>query len=157
MTTSEFLAELEGRGIKLWAEGERLRYDAPADSLTAELREELRARKADLIEYFEQVRRDQSSAPETIPRRAGDDQALTLSFAQQRLWFLHELMPNSTHYNIVRAFRLLGRLDVAALESAIAELVRRHESLRTIFVKIDGCCGATGQPVVANDNHQGRP
>ena len=61
-----------------------------------------------------------------------------LSFAQQRLWFLHELEPSTSAYNIPTAVRLTGRLDAAALRRAVAEVVRRHESLRTSFQMADG-------------------
>ncbi|NPC83083.1 amino acid adenylation domain-containing protein, partial [Pyxidicoccus fallax] len=63
--------------------------------------------------------------------RASREQPLPLSFAQQRLWFLDELEPGNPLYNIPAAVRLRGTLDVAALERTFAELVRRHESLRT--------------------------
>ncbi|HEY1621857.1 MAG TPA: condensation domain-containing protein, partial [Streptosporangiaceae bacterium] len=58
---------------------------------------------------------------------------LPLSFAQQRLWFLNEYEgPNAT-YNLPVAWRLHGRLDADALKLALHDLVRRHETLRTIF------------------------
>ncbi|NTX61539.1 non-ribosomal peptide synthase/polyketide synthase [Myxococcus sp. CA051A] len=59
------------------------------------------------------------------------------SFAQQRLWFLDRLEPNSPLYNIPLAIRLTGALDVAALERSFHTLVRRHESLRTTFEQGD--------------------
>ena len=59
--------------------------------------------------------------------------ALPLSFAQQRLWFLDQLVPNSSFYNIPVALRLEGDLDAPALERSLGELLRRHESLRTTF------------------------
>jgi amino acid adenylation domain-containing protein len=58
---------------------------------------------------------------------------LPLSFAQQRLWFLHQLEPDDPSYNLPAAFRLIGRLDIGALERSLGELVRRHEVLRTTF------------------------
>jgi amino acid adenylation domain-containing protein len=58
---------------------------------------------------------------------------LPLSFAQQRLWFVDQLEPNSTAYTIANAVRLSGRLDAAVLEQSLGEIVRRHESLRTTF------------------------
>jgi amino acid adenylation domain-containing protein len=65
-------------------------------------------------------------------------EALPLSFAQQRLWFLNQLEPNNSFYNIPIAIRLRGVLDVGALEQAFNEIVRRHQTLRTTFVTLDG-------------------
>ncbi len=56
-----------------------------------------------------------------------------LSFAQQRLWFLDQFEPQSILYNLPAALRLKGRLNSAALEASLNEIVRRHESLRTTF------------------------
>jgi amino acid adenylation domain-containing protein len=63
---------------------------------------------------------------------------LPLSFAQQRLWFIHELEPSSSAYNMPVAVRLKGRLDQSALERTLSEIVSRHESLRTSFGTSDG-------------------
>jgi amino acid adenylation domain-containing protein/non-ribosomal peptide synthase protein (TIGR01720 family) len=60
-----------------------------------------------------------------------------LTFAQQRLWFLNQLEPNSTIYNIPIAIRVTGRLNLAALEQSFNEIVLRHEVLRTTFALID--------------------
>lgn len=60
------------------------------------------------------------------------------SFAQQRLWFLAQLEPNSSFYNIPVAMRLRGPLRLEALEKSLNEMIRRHESLRTSFATIDG-------------------
>ncbi|MFB1481089.1 non-ribosomal peptide synthase/polyketide synthase, partial [Corallococcus sp. RDP092CA] len=64
--------------------------------------------------------------------------ALPLSFAQQRMWFLDRLEPGQARYNISLALRLSGPLDVEVLRRAFAELVRRHEPLRTTFEERDG-------------------
>ncbi|MBI0376336.1 AMP-binding protein, partial [Streptomyces albiflaviniger] len=63
---------------------------------------------------------------------------LPLSFAQQRLWFLDQLMPDSAFYTMCDAFRVRGRLDLDALRRALRMLVGRHETLRTAFVERDG-------------------
>jgi amino acid adenylation domain-containing protein len=61
-----------------------------------------------------------------------------LSFAQQRLWFLDRLAPESPLYNIPSAYRLAGPLAPEALAAGLSEIVRRHEALRTRFVEVDG-------------------
>jgi amino acid adenylation domain-containing protein len=66
------------------------------------------------------------------------DQPLPLSFAQQRLWFLDQLQPGGTFYNISAAIRLRGKLDVCALDRCLQEIIRRHEVLRTTFTSVDG-------------------
>ena len=63
---------------------------------------------------------------------------LPLSFAQQRLWFLDQLLPEKGVYNIPAAWRLNGPLDVRALQCSVEWLLARHESLRTRFVLSEG-------------------
>jgi amino acid adenylation domain-containing protein len=65
---------------------------------------------------------------------------LPLSLAQERLWFLDQLESGNPAYSdgIGKAFRLLGPLDVAALERSLNEIVRRHEALRTTFTSVNG-------------------
>ncbi|WP_163996532.1 non-ribosomal peptide synthase/polyketide synthase [Pyxidicoccus caerfyrddinensis] len=65
--------------------------------------------------------------------RASRDGALPLSFAQQRLWFVDQLIPGDAAYNIPAALWLSGQLDVESLRRAFEEIVRRHEVLRTTF------------------------
>jgi amino acid adenylation domain-containing protein len=60
------------------------------------------------------------------------------SFAQQRLWFLDQLFPGNTFYNVATALRLKGSLNASALEETFNEIVRRHEALRTTFRMLDG-------------------
>ena len=72
-----------------------------------------------------------------IPRRAQRENA-PLSCAQQRLWFLDQLEPGSSVYNVCQAVRMTGRLHTAALEQGLNEIIRRHEILRTNFVAVDG-------------------
>ncbi|MGB7132073.1 MAG: amino acid adenylation domain-containing protein, partial [Candidatus Sulfotelmatobacter sp.] len=60
------------------------------------------------------------------------------SFAQQRLWFLDQLEPGTAAYNLPRAFRIVGSLDVDSLARAFHIVVQRHECLRTVFESVDG-------------------
>ncbi|MFL9458785.1 condensation domain-containing protein [Tolypothrix bouteillei VB521301_2] len=90
---------------------------------------------APLIEQLQQQDL-KHSAPPILPRANNSD--LPLSYAQQRLWFLDQLEPNSASYNIPIALRLVGNLNRAALEQSLIEIIARHETLRTNFVTVDG-------------------
>lgn len=79
-------------------------------------------------------RRGQDATVRAQLRPVDRAQALPLSFAQQRLWFMDQLEPGSSLYNIPVALRLTGRLQVPELEAALSEVARRHETLRTRFV-----------------------
>jgi amino acid adenylation domain-containing protein len=70
----------------------------------------------------------------------GDEEVFVfpLSFAQQRLWFIDRMEPGNPFYNVPATLRLEGRLDVDALARALGEIVRRHETLRTVFDVEDG-------------------
>src|SRR5687768_6307074 len=78
-----------------------------------------------------------SFSDSNIPRR-NRDQPMPLSFAQQRLWFLNQLEPESPAYNESRAVRLTGFLDLDAFNQALNRIVARHEVLRTNIVAVDG-------------------
>jgi amino acid adenylation domain-containing protein len=73
--------------------------------------------------------------PVAHARRDGE---LPLSFAQQRLWFFDRLEPGNPFYNVPVALRVRGRLDRRALAQSLAEVVRRHEALRTTFPSAGG-------------------
>ncbi|ATB51485.1 MupA/Atu3671 family FMN-dependent luciferase-like monooxygenase [Corallococcus macrosporus] len=132
------LAELKGRDVRVWVEEGRLRYSAPRDALSPQLLERLREQKAALMQYLQQARSAARAAlPPLSPAPRGGP--LPLSFPQQRLWFLSRFQQDGgASYNMPGALRLEGGLDVAALSSALAALVARHESLRTCFPEVDG-------------------
>ncbi|HEX3155905.1 MAG TPA: amino acid adenylation domain-containing protein, partial [Candidatus Angelobacter sp.] len=73
-----------------------------------------------------------------VLKRTSRDEALPVSYAQQRLWFLDQLQPESSAYNLNSALRLQGELRVELLERTIREIVRRHEVLRTRFEIVGG-------------------
>ncbi|HEY0734131.1 MAG TPA: condensation domain-containing protein, partial [Herpetosiphonaceae bacterium] len=88
---------------------------------------------------LEQWRRgSMPSAPvAAIPRRA-DDGPARVSFSQQRFWFLDQLEPGNTAYNVPLHLRLTGPLDITAMERALTSIMERHAALRTTFDVIDG-------------------
>jgi amino acid adenylation domain-containing protein len=93
---------------------------------------------AELAERIEEAMRAGSVLVAPPLERVTTLEQLPLSYAQQRLWFLDQLIPNNTAYNIPIAFRLRGALNVEALEQSLNETVKRHESLRTNFIEVDG-------------------
>ena len=70
--------------------------------------------------------------------RKAADTKVPLSFAQQRLWFLDQLEPNSPLYNVPTVAHMAGALNFDALQRALVGLVSRHDSLRTRFVDTEG-------------------
>ncbi|MEM6401049.1 MAG: amino acid adenylation domain-containing protein, partial [Cyanobacteria bacterium P01_D01_bin.116] len=90
---------------------------------------------AELARFLETASR-KSVAPLIKP--VSRDENLPLSFAQQRLWFLCQLEPDSPYYNIPAAVKLTGSLNIDALQKSLNDILRRHETLRTAFVTVDG-------------------
>ncbi|HMZ78170.1 MAG TPA: amino acid adenylation domain-containing protein, partial [Acidobacteriota bacterium] len=79
---------------------------------------------------------DARGTPSVVP--VSRVQKLPLSFAQQRLWFLDQLEPDSPMYNLPGVLRLSGPLEVEALAQSLNEIISRHEALRTTFAQVDG-------------------
>jgi len=133
----EFLAYLKGLDIKLWLEGEKLRFQAPKGVMNPEIKEEIAAKKPEILDFLKAAKIPTNTVDlEIIP--VSRDQDLPLSFAQQRLWFLQQLSPDSHSYNLLDALRLEGNLNLLALEQSLSELIRRHEILRTTFPMVEG-------------------
>ncbi|WP_329612714.1 amino acid adenylation domain-containing protein [Streptomyces brevispora] len=123
---SDFLEELRVAGVQLWIQQGRLRY-RPAGALDSERLAVLRERRDEVIATMLAAPAP-TARPDTIP----------LSDHQQGMWFLEQMGVLGAAYNQTALHRITGDLDVAALRSAIAEIMRRHEILRTAFPARDG-------------------
>jgi pristinamycin I synthase 3 and 4 len=98
----------------------------------------LSAAKLELLTRRLREKSERAAYAPPIHRRDPSITRPPLSFAQQRLWFVQQLEPNNAAYNIPLSMRLSGSLNVAILERALSEVVRRHEVLRTTFEDVDG-------------------
>ena len=138
MTVSELIAYLHSLGIKLWYEGEQLRIKGPKDNLTPELRQEMLARKTEVLAFLQEANamREVHSEPLLLP--VARNGKLPTSLSQESLWFLDQLEPGNTTYNLSLALRLRGSLNLKVLEQTFCEIVRRHETLRTTFYVENG-------------------
>ena len=134
MNVVEFLASLAKLDIRLWLEGDNLRFSAPEGAFTPAIRDQVVARKPEIIDFLRQARK-LNEAPIPVVSREGN---LPVSFSQQRLWLLDQLNPRDVTYNMSSALRIRGELKLNVLEKVFATLVQRHESLRTRFINSEG-------------------
>ena len=93
---------------------------------------------AELARRLDSARREEQGIVPPPIRPVPRDGTLPLSFAQERLWVLDQMEPNNPLYNIPRSLRLKGAVQPEAIERALNEIVRRHESQRATFAVNDG-------------------
>lgn len=86
---------------------------------------------------FTKLLRQQHNFRQSIPPRSNNSE-IPLSLAQERLWFLHQLDPSNSAYNIAIAWQLTGKLQIPALLASLQTIIQRHESLRTGFSSVEG-------------------
>ncbi|SKB14961.1 non ribosomal peptide synthetase, involved in aeruginosin biosynthesis [Planktothrix sp. PCC 11201] len=137
MKIVEFLSYLNSLEIKLWLEAEKLKYQAPPGVMTAEIKQEIGNRKTEIIAFLK-IAKISAHASELAITPVGRDGDLPLSFAQQRMWFLHQMDSQNPSYNESPTIRLTGNLNIAVLEQSLNAIIERHEILRTTFPMIDG-------------------
>lgn len=122
MTVEELLIALWQADVTLWCDGGDLRYRSPKGVLTAVLQNQLRAYKAEILNYL-----------------ADDAYYSRPSFAQERLWFLSQFIGEENPvYHIAGALRLQGNLKIDVLNRSLNEILRRHDVLRSTFVTVAG-------------------
>jgi amino acid adenylation domain-containing protein len=130
---TELLATLRELDVKVWAEGEQIRVSTPKGTLQPELRQKIKDHKTELLAVLRAAQTTGGGAKALIPP-AARTAPLSLSSAQQRMWFLDQLEPGSSAYNLFASRRFLALRNPALLERCFTELVRRHEILRARFV-----------------------
>jgi Condensation domain/TubC N-terminal docking domain len=132
---SDILFTMRRRGVKIWAENGKLRYQTSKKTLSAEDLESLRALREDILAFLEQPPAIRRESP-PVPRRPSD--RVPLSFPQQLYWDTLDLERCPSMRSVGAAVRLNGQLDSSALRQSFQALVYRHEALRTRIVVFDG-------------------
>jgi amino acid adenylation domain-containing protein len=136
-STFELVCRLKRQGIQLRAQNDKLQIDAPKGIVDASLLEELSRRKTEILHFLAGSAGFTNNAIMPL-RRISRDRSFPLSFSQERLWFLHQLEPESVAYNMPRRVRLKVRLEEKTIEHALVALALRHEILRTTFKFVNG-------------------
>src|SRR5688572_7470018 len=90
-----------------------------------------RDKLATILQKTKQQSPDNKRSQSIIVRQERHSNVFPLSFAQQAIWFLEQLNPNTPAYNLSVSYTIKGNLDVAVLQHCLDEIVRRHEALRT--------------------------
>ena len=129
-TPGSLVAYLDRLDIRLWVDGDRLRYSAPPGALTPGIRAMLQTQKDDLLVFLR--RRG------AVDQRRTGDYTAPPSFGQRHFWALQQLHPTACFFNVPYAFLLEGKVDPARLRRSLDEIVRRHELLRTTLRTVDG-------------------
>ena len=131
-TTESFIKYLHNLDISLWSEGEDLFFNAPKGVMTPELKTELSERKQEVLIFIQTANAISRSEVKPLKKRVRDKK-IPLSFAQERLWFLNQLVPDNPFYNMPIAIGHNDRIDIPALMKSIRTIISRHEALRTRF------------------------
>src|ERR1051325_1710985 len=94
--------------------------------------------KRALVELTLLKKKAAAGEPKQLITRRAEGQAAPLSYYQQGLWVLSQLMPGTSLYHVPKGMRLSGQLNIEALRQALDRLVRRREALRPSFAPADG-------------------
>lgn len=141
----DFVSQLKAMGIKLWVEGEGLRYKAPKGVATPEILKKMSERKEEIIKHLKLA--DAINIFYAPIEKSEHKDYYTLSAAQKRMFILHQIDKDSTAYNITQVLRIKGNFDKERFAAVIDTLIERHESLRTSFVL------KAGEPVQIIHDH----
>ena len=128
LATKNLLNQLKQAGVELRIEDGKLRYNAPKGVMNDDVLQELKTRKAEIIEQLSAAAEE--PALRKLPRTNTPGE-LPLSYAQQRIWFLDELEPENPFYNVTLAKRVRGEINTEVLQQSLLNVVNRHEVLRS--------------------------
>jgi amino acid adenylation domain-containing protein len=132
----QLITRLRELDVLLRLENERLICDAPQGAMTPDLIDQVRNNKDAIVEFLKQ--KSSPSIPATSIPTIARDSEIPLSFSQESLWFLEQLNPGTSAYNIPLRIHVSATVDSAILQRTLDEIARRHEALRTRFRIVRG-------------------
>lgn len=132
MNITQLIAVLSERKIRLWLDGDTLRYQAPPGVMDAEIKAKLQGQKAELIAYLRIVQLPEQHPIELLTAQPPGS-PVVVSFAQKRMLFMQQLNPDSSAFNIPLYLELTGPLDLPHLQLALQKVLEQHPQLRTRF------------------------
>ena len=126
------LNNLEKEGIAISLNGENLDVSIYKEDIDEKFIDLIRENKQSILDFLKE--REQRTGFTQIPSvEVTEDNGYPVSYAQKRLWFLHQFDPNTTTYNIPGELLLPSDYDVSSLRLSVSSVIARHESLRTVF------------------------
>ncbi len=127
---NELLSLLNKNQIRLYLEDSKLKCSANKGKVTSEILQQIKIHKAALTSLLSHKTKTFSHIP-TTPTLPD----YPLSFAEERLWFLNQLDGNNATYNIPIAYKIKGAIHIPYFQQSLDFLIKKHESLRTVFFK----------------------
>lgn len=131
-SVASFVGSIQQRGVQLWTDQGQLHYRAPKGRISKQELEALRESKEQVIFLLSGVTGAEAAPSPTVPGLRS--RVAPLTYSQLAHWNLYRLFERRAIRQITAATRLRGHLDLDALRSSLAEVVRRHEALRTRIV-----------------------
>lgn len=130
----DFIAQLHAADIHMQLAGEQLKISGARQQLSSGILEQIKERKVDIINAL----KDHSYKKHSNIPLIEDQEYYDVSYAQRRLWIIHQLEEGKSAYNTLSISGFKGTPEPRMLEKAVQQLMDRHESLRTVFFALNG-------------------
>jgi len=130
----EFIAQLHAADIHMQLAGEQLKISGARQQLSSDILKQIRDRKVDIINALRGYSYKKYSNIPLIE----DQEYYNVSYAQRRLWIIHQLEEGKSAYNTLSISGFKGAPQPRMLEKAVQQLMDKHESLRTVFFSLNG-------------------
>lgn len=140
INVKQLLLKLERKGIRLRLDGGEIYYSAQSKHINAEILNQIKTRKIDIINYLKQRPIAPTLGDIQLDSNSLDvDRAcFPLSYAQKSFWTLEEQMPDNTYSILINSILVLGEININAFKQAFSELINKHKILSTVIRKKDG-------------------